>query len=83
MDAFGRVIKEGIYEDADNRPKILEVSLFKSSKSQVLITLDEYIESSADGQDEIFYLSVEDPAHAIGSPHLEGSKKRYRCFDLV
>ena len=71
-EAFGRVVKEGAYEDADNREKILEISFFKSAKSQSLITLDEYVEAYAEGQDEIYYLSVEDPALASGSPHLEG-----------
>jgi molecular chaperone HtpG len=71
-DAFGRVVKEGVYEDADNRAKILEVSFFKSAQSQSLITLDEYIDAFAEGQEDIYYLSVEDPALASGSPHLEG-----------
>jgi molecular chaperone HtpG len=71
-DAFGRVVKEGVYEDADNRAKILEISFFKSSQSQGFITLDEYIDNFAEGQEDIYYLSVEDPALATGSPHLEG-----------
>ena len=71
-DGFGRVIKEGVYEDADNRAKILEVSFFKSAKSSEMVTLDEYIDAFAEGQQEIYYLSVEDPALAAGSPHLEG-----------
>ena len=71
-DGFGRVIKEGIYEDAENRAKILEVSFFKSAKSSTMLTLDEYIAAFAEGQEEIYYLSVEDPALASGSPHLEG-----------
>jgi molecular chaperone HtpG len=71
-DGFGRVVKEGVYEDSDNRAKILEVSFFKSAQSQSLITLDEYIDAFAEGQEDIYYLSVEDPALASGSPHLEG-----------
>ena len=71
-DSFGRVVKEGIYEDAENRAKILEVSFFKSAKSATMLTLDEYIDAFAEGQEEIYYLSVEDPALATGSPHLEG-----------
>ena len=37
-----------------------------------MLTLDEYIDAFAEGQEEIYYLSVEDPALASGSPHLEG-----------
>ena len=71
-DGFGRVVKEGIYEDAENRAKILEISFFKSAKSSKMVTLDEYIDAFAEGQEEIYYLSVEDLALASGSPHLEG-----------
>ncbi len=71
-DSFGRVVKEGIYEDAENRAKILEVSFFKSAKLGKMLTLDEYIDAFAEGQEEIYYLSVEDPVLATGSPHLEG-----------
>ena len=75
-DGFGRVVKEGIYEDAENRAKILEVSFFKSAKSATMLTLDEYIDAFAEGQEEIYYLSVEDPALASGSPHLEGFEEK-------
>ena len=71
-DGFGRVVKEGIYEDAENRAKILEISFFKSARSAGMLTLDEYIDAFAEGQQDIYYLSVEDPALASGSPHLEG-----------
>ena len=71
-EGFGRVVKEGVYEDAENRAKILEVSFFKSAKSATMLTLDEYIDAFAEGQEEIYYLSVEDPGLANGSPHLEG-----------
>ena len=71
-DSFGRVVKEGIYEDVENRAKILEVSFFKSAKLGKMLTLDEYIDAFAKGQEEIYYLSVEDPVLATGSPHLEG-----------
>ena len=75
-DGFGRVVKEGIYEDAENRAKILEVSFFKSAKTSAMLTLDEYIDAFAEGQEEIYYLSVEDAALASGSPHLEGFEAR-------
>jgi molecular chaperone HtpG len=71
-EAFGRVVKEGAYEDSENRAKILGISLFKSSRSSDFIILDDYIKNFAEGQEEIYYLSVEDPMLAIGSPHLEG-----------
>jgi len=70
-EALGRVLKEGLYEDQDNKDKILEVSLFKSTKTGDLVTLGEYVEKFADGQDTIYYLSAENPELALRSPHLE------------
>ena len=49
----------------------MEVSFF-TFKIGAVLTLDEYIDAFAEGREEIYYLSVEDPALAIGSPHLEG-----------
>ena len=69
--ALGKVIKEGLYEDQDNKQKILEVSLFKSTKKNELITLDDYVNQFAEGQDNIYYLSSENSELALNSPHLE------------
>jgi molecular chaperone HtpG len=70
-ETLGRVIKEGLYEDQDNKDKILGVSLFKSTKNGDLITLQEYVDNFAKGQDTIYYLSAENPELALRSPHLE------------
>ena len=70
-ETLGRVIKEGLYEDQDNKDKILGVSLFKSTKKGDLITLQEYVDNFAKGQDTIYYLSAENPELALRSPHLE------------
>ena len=75
-EQFGIVLKEGMYEDVDNREKILKISRFRSSKSEGLISLSEYIERMADGQDEIYTLSAESVTQAEMSPHLEGFKAK-------
>ena len=69
--SLGRVIKEGLYEDEANREKILGVSLFSATKSEGMVTLAEYVENFAEGQDVIYYLSAESPELAMRSPHLE------------
>ena len=74
--ALGRVIKEGLYEDADNRSKILEISLFQSTRKGGLITLKDYVESFAKNQDVIYYLSAENAELAARSPHLEAFEAR-------
>ena len=75
-EQFGIVLKEGMYEDADNRDKILKISRFRSSKSDTLISLSDYIERMAEGQEEIYTLSAESVAQAEMSPHLEGFKAK-------
>ena len=75
-EQFGIVLKEGMYEDVDNREKILKISRFRSSKSDELISLSDYIERMAEGQDEIYTLSAESVTQAEMSPHLEGFKAK-------
>ncbi len=75
-DAFGAVLKEGIHEDFTNREKILEVSRFKSSESEKLISLKDYVSRMQAGQDKIYYVSGEDENKLSQSPHLEGFKAK-------
>ena len=75
-EQFGIVLKEGMYEDVDNREKILKISRFRSSKSKGLISLSDYIENMADGQEEIYTLSADSVTQAEMSPHLEGFKAK-------
>ena len=73
---FGIVLKEGLYEDSDNREKLLEISRFSSSTEAGLISLKDYIGRMKDGQEQIYYLSADSQAQATMSPHLEGFKAR-------
>ena len=69
---FGKVIKEGLYEDNENREKIVEICRFQSSQKSALISLEAYIEAMPDGQSDIYYLTSDDMVKAVVSPHLEG-----------
>ena len=73
---FGVVLKEGMYEDADNREKLLEISRFHSSAEGGLTGLADYVARMKEGQDEIYYLSADTITSAEMSPHLEGFKAR-------
>jgi molecular chaperone HtpG len=75
-ETFGPVLKEGLYEDGDNRDRILELARFKSSERPGWISLADYVENMKDGQDAIFYISGEDPDAALASPQLEGFKAK-------
>ena len=73
---FGPVIKEGIYEDADSKVDILELSKFKSVNNQSSIFLSEYLDKMHKKQDAIYYLASENIEQAENSPHLEAFRKK-------
>ena len=73
---FGLVIKEGLYEDADFREKILELCRFYSCKNGDYISLSQYITDMKEQQEEIYYISSETVEQAEISPHIEGFKAR-------
>ena len=76
-EAFGSVLKEGLYsEDAEHRNALLELSLFHSSKRKERISLAEYTASMQPGQKHIYTLSAETPEMARSSPHIEGFHQR-------
>ena len=75
-ETFGPVLKEGLYEDGDNREKILELARFKSSERDGWISLADYVAAMKDGQDAVFYISGEDAEAALASPQLEGFKAK-------
>ncbi|XDZ64184.1 molecular chaperone HtpG [Alphaproteobacteria bacterium LSUCC0396] len=70
-DGLGKVIKEGLYEDSANSEKLLEICLFRSTKTDKMITLQEYVDGFAQNQEVIYYLSADDAGRARLSPHLE------------
>ena len=70
-NGLGKVIKEGLYEDQANSEKLLEICLFQSSKSEKLVTLQEYVNGFTENQKVIYYLSSDDADRARRSPHLE------------
>ena len=77
-EQFGIVLKEGLYEDIDNRDKLLGLCLFTSARTGAQISLQEYCDNMSETQDKIYFLSAESVAQAETSPHLEG----YRARDI-
>ena len=73
---FGAVIKEGIYEDPENRDKILKFARFRSTNGEGLCTLDEYVSRMKEGQDSIYYITGDSDEALTRSPQLEGFRSR-------
>ncbi|MFZ5466246.1 MAG: molecular chaperone HtpG [Pseudomonadota bacterium] len=76
---FGRVLKEGIAEDAAHREQIARLLRFASthagSRGQD-VSLADYVSRMPDGQEAIYVLTAESDTAARHSPHLEGFRAR-------
>ncbi len=76
---FGHVLKEGTIEDIGNQAQILKLLRFHSTQDDgdaLKITLDDYIGRMQDGQEKIYYLTIDSLAAARRSPHLEVFRQR-------
>jgi molecular chaperone HtpG len=74
---FGRVIKEGVSSDFDNRGELQLLLLFQSSQdSEKLTTLKDYVGRMRPDQEQILYLTGDSRAAVENSPHLEAVKEK-------
>lgn len=82
---FGKAVKEGLLDDAENREAILEICSFDSTHSAEEQTrLAGYVERMKDGQEDIYYLTGESRTAAENSPHLEAFQaKGYEVLILT
>ena len=74
---FGAVLKEGLYEDAEQKDRLLPLVRFQSvSGGDRWLSLDEYVEAMPEQQEAIYYISGDDPAALRRSPQVEGFRAR-------
>ena len=72
-EAFGPVIKEGIYEDYEKKDDLLKLIRFKSSNTKDgYRSLEEYIGDMKPNQKSIYFITSEDYQSALANPLLEG-----------
>ena len=74
-DAFGAVIKEGIYEDFERREKLLALSRFSSTSGDKR-TLKQYVADLKPNQTEIYFLVGDSIERLKSNPRLEAAKAR-------
>ncbi len=74
--AHGRVLKEGVYQGADDDNRLSGLCLFPSSTQDGVTTLAEYKERMPEGQDAIWTIAGMDRATAAASPHLEAFRAK-------
>ncbi len=78
-DNFGRNLKLGVIEDADNRKDLAELLRFTTSKSGdegALRSLDEYVNDMPEGQNSIYFVAADNKDAAEASPFLEKLKQK-------
>ncbi len=76
---FGRVLKEGIIEDASNRERVAKLLRFASTQTdqaEPTTALEAYVSRMKEGQKAIYFLTAETHATAKSSPHLEVFRAR-------
>jgi molecular chaperone HtpG len=77
--AFGRVLKEGVGEDAGNRERIAKLLRFASTHADTEaqdVGLGDYAARMKAGQDKIYYVTADTFLAARSSPHLEVFRKK-------
>jgi molecular chaperone HtpG len=70
-EQFGRLLKEGAYQDFENRDTLLELLIFKSSKMDDFTSLAEYVDRMKEDQKSIYYITGENEESLRNSPLLE------------
>jgi molecular chaperone HtpG len=74
---FGPVMKIGIPTDHDNRERISKLLRYQTTKSEGgYVSLTDYTARMQPGQDTIYYITGENVAALLNSPHLERLKEK-------
>ena len=73
---FGAVLKEGLYEDFEQRETILNLARFRSTVGEGLTTLDDYVARMKPGQKAIYTITGDNLDVVLKSPQLEGFRAK-------
>ncbi len=74
-DAFGAVIKEGLWEDYERREKLLALSRFTTTSGEKR-SIKQYVEDFKPNQTEIYYLTGDSIERLKSNPKLESATAR-------
>jgi molecular chaperone HtpG len=74
---FGRVLKEGLYDDFERREQLLGLARFRSTASgDGYRSLADYVKDMKDGQETIYFMTGNNLDQMKASPQLEGFRAR-------
>jgi molecular chaperone HtpG len=75
-EAFGSVLKEGIYEDSERRDQLLSLARFATTRDANLRSLQDYVAAMKPGQSAIYYLVGDSIERLKSNPKLEAARAR-------
>jgi molecular chaperone HtpG len=75
-DNFGAVLKEGLYEDREQRDTLLPLARFRTTAREGLVSLDDYLAAMRPGQEAIYTITGDNLDLLKKSPQLEGFRAR-------
>jgi molecular chaperone HtpG len=73
---FGAVLKEGIYENHEQRARLMQLARFRSTASDGWVSLEDYVGRMKPGQEAIFTISGEHLEALKSSPQLEACRAK-------
>ena len=73
---YGRLIKEGVYQDFEHKEALTELLRFKSTKSKDMVSLREYVERMPEDQKSIYFITGQNQISLENSPLLEMYEKK-------
>ena len=73
---YGRLIKEGVYQDFEHKDALTELLRFKSTKDNGLVSLREYVDRMREDQKSIYYITGQNQVSLKNSPLLEMYQKK-------
>ncbi len=76
FEAFGSVLKEGLYEDTTRQDQLLKLARFRSTAGSEWRSLADYVANVRPNQKEIYFLAGDDLGRLAASPQLEAARAR-------
>ena len=73
---YGRLIKEGVYQDFEHKEALTDLLRFKSTKDEGLVSLREYVDRMREDQKSIYYITGQNQVSLRNSPLLEMYAKK-------
>ena len=74
-EQYGRLIKEGVYQDFEHKDNLTELLRYNSTKDEGLVSFKEYVDRMKDDQKSIYYITGQNQISLRNSPLLEMYEK--------